>query len=118
MWGCGDLKMRRNFTAYPVDDPQRFNLHFNPVGIIENPASSDIRIYASANFIYVTVQINFSGQITIYNLLGKEIARHPTISNSINKISMNTSPGNYILKVTGNNKIVTAKVFIQESCKS
>jgi hypothetical protein len=91
----------------------RFNLHFSPVGIPEI-ASGKINFYSKLKDVYVNIPTSMHGNIVIYNLLGSEVANQVIQGNTLNRISLNSSPtGYYIVKVIGDGGITAGKVFIQ-----
>jgi hypothetical protein len=90
----------------------RFNLHFFPVGIPET-GSGKIRIYSNLKDVYVNIPSAMTGNIVIYNLLGSELANRPIQANTLNRITLNSPTGYYIVKVIGDSGITTGKVFIQ-----
>ncbi|MEI7898525.1 MAG: cohesin domain-containing protein, partial [bacterium] len=95
-----------SFSAVAGNPSQRFNLHFSPVGIAEGK-TSDIKIYAASHVVYVNIQTEMSGTITIYDLLGKEITHQPIQSNGLNKVNLNVQTGYYLVRVLGDNATVT-----------
>jgi trimeric autotransporter adhesin len=102
-----------SFTATPEDVEHRFNLHFNLVGIPEQTAAKkDIQIYSSQKDVYLNIPFEIKGTILIYNLLGNQVVTIPAKGNSLNKISLNTSTGYYVVKVVGDTGSRTGKVFI------
>ena len=101
-----------SFNAAPSDPIQRFTLHFNPVGI-SDITTNNLNIYSNQKNVYVNIPTSMTGNIVIYNLLGSEIASQPIQGNTLNRISLNSPTGYYIVKVIGANGITTGKVFIQ-----
>ncbi len=99
------------FTSDAVNTV-RFNLHFAPVGIPEI-GSNKINIYSNLKDVYVNIPVSMHGNIFVYNLLGSEITNQVIEGNTLNRISLNSPTGYYIVKVIGDNGITTGKVFIQ-----
>ena len=103
-----------NFTATGSENNTRFVLHlgFSATSINENNTSkNNPTVYAYDNSIFV----NFAGEkgiITVYNILGQEVAKSGAI-NGLNKINMNNLPsGNYIVNIINKNNSITEKVYI------
>ena len=62
-------------------------------------------------FIYITTKKNFSKNIEIYNVLGKQVYSVVLTGKELNISSLNT--GVYILKITENNISETRKLVIK-----
>jgi hypothetical protein len=119
-----DLGTPNHYTFNLIDNPVytftadageiiRFNLDFFPVGIPETGSAGNIRIYSNQKDVYVNIPTSMKGNIIIYNLLGSEISSKAIQANTLNRISLNSPTGYYIVKVIGDNGITTGKVFIQ-----
>ena len=100
------------FTAAPGQAEHRFNLHFAPVGIKE-ATNNTLNIYSNDKVIYVNITEAMEGDIIVYNLLGIEVGRKQIIGNTLNKLELNLNTGYYIVKVLGNTKSISNKVFIR-----
>jgi len=101
------------FTASPTNPVHRFNLHFSPLTGMANNSAANLKIYSSENNVFVNVPMELHGEIIIYDLLGKEVNRQPIESNTLNKVSLNTQLGYYLVKVLGDKTTVSGKVFVQ-----
>jgi hypothetical protein len=102
-----------NFTATPDQPEHRFNLHFAPVGMPESNTNSSIKIYSSEKTVYVNIPSALTGQIVVYDLLGKEITRKQIESSMLNTLPLDVIQGYYLVKVFGNTAITSGKVFIR-----
>ena len=98
------------FNYSTSDDADRFILHFAPTGIDDNMDNS-ISIYSSNKVVNVIVPEFTDGSIEIYDMIGQEVARE-VINGQHNTITL-VETGYYVVKVTGNDKFVTRKVFIK-----
>jgi hypothetical protein len=91
---------------------ERFVVHFTEVQGIGDPSYGKVNsIYAVDHNIYVDF-IAMKGQITIYNILGKEISS-AAARNGLNMISVPQGNAVYIVKVISDNATVTKKVFVK-----
>lgn len=91
---------------------ERFVVHFTDVQGIGDPSNGEVSgIYAADHNIYVNFNA-VKGQITIYNILGKEISRSAA-KNGLNIISVPQGNAVYIVKVISDNTTVTKKVFVK-----
>jgi hypothetical protein len=100
------------FNVSETGNIHRFNILFHPVGI-QSVGSGNLNIYSYQKDIYVNIPTSMTGNIIIYNLLGSEIASQAIQGNTLNRISLNSPTGYYIVKVIGASGITTGKVFIQ-----
>jgi hypothetical protein len=90
----------------------RFVVHFTEVQGIGDPSNGEVNgIYAVDHNIYVNFNA-LKGQITIYNILGKEVSSS-SASNGLNIISVPQGNAVYIVKVISDNAAVTKKVFVK-----
>ncbi len=101
------------FTATTTNPVHRFNLHFSPLTGMAGKSTGNLNIYSSENNVYVNIPMELHGEIVIYDLLGKEVKRQSIESNTLNKVSLNTQLGYYLVKVMGDKTTVSGKVFIQ-----
>ena len=101
------------FSANTEDDIARFNVHFAaPNSVEEFDVNSFANIYSYDKEIHINVPIdNFSGQAFIYNMLGEEILVKNVISND-NVITMNEDDTYFVVKLIGNEEVITKKVYI------
>ncbi len=102
------------FTASPMDANHRFNLHFKSAAFgSEENGSYGINVYSADNTIYVQIPEYTVADVTIYDLMGREIFRDETIGDSMSKIQIETETGYYIVKVRTNEASVAKKVFLK-----
>jgi hypothetical protein len=99
--------------AYPANPEHRFNLHFAPVGVGEKSIDRNIRIYSYERSVYVDVRNDFTGTVRIFDIMGKEVGSYTANPNSLNKFDLPLVQGYYLVRFTGENTSVSAKVFIR-----
>ena len=98
------------FAGTVDDNEARFIIHFTPLAVGDNLAEAS-NIYSYHKNIYVTVPENTKGYITVYDMMGKEVA-NAAINSTLNTITLEKS-AYYVVKVLSNESIVTEKVFIK-----
>ena len=111
-----DLRENPIYTFYTEEglNEDRFVLHFtvDALDIEEYGLDSNINIYASDKTIYINYQMNNQGNVTIYDILGKEIITEDLNTKQLNKLTVNNGKGYYIVKVVSGNSVKTGKVYI------
>ncbi len=102
------------FSATMEDDIARFNVHFaapNAVEEIED-VNSFANIYSYEKEIHINIPMdNFSGQAFVYNMLGEEVLVKNVVSQD-NVITMNEDDVYFVVKLVGNEDVITKKVYI------
>jgi hypothetical protein len=98
------------FNYVAGENAARFILHFAPLSVPEIGAGN-VQIYSYGNNIYVNVPENVNGQVVVYNMLGQVVMNAP-INNTLNRVTVEHA-GSYIVKVLGDNNVVTEKVMVE-----
>jgi hypothetical protein len=107
------------FTGSPTDDPDRFMLHFGVLYVEEEAALNEdsglYHIYSYENTVYVqnTYQQDVAGSVTVYNIMGQEILSRKLENTPLNKLTLNSGSGYYIVKVLSDSGVYSEKVFIK-----
>jgi len=104
------------FAATPDDNPNRFLLHFGyheTPPIVSGNSSEDFMVYSYNKTIVINAVEQFSGEVKVYDILGREI-----LSDRVNEIfyqeyQVNKQSGYYVVKVHNEGNIFTEKVFIK-----
>jgi len=104
------------FAAEEGDDPARFVIYFtNPNGIDDEFSNTGgINIFAFGKTVCVIMDAGVSREATceIYNITGQKLlTRH--ICGGRNEFAFPFNPGNYIVRVIGDNIMATDKIFIR-----
>ena len=104
------------FVATPLDDADRFQLHFGFKSGFEEPESNEllsVKIYSVNKDVYVAVPELVAGNIEIYDIMGQLVATKKAIGGTLNKIRINDGSGIYIVRMSNSFKIYSEKVFIR-----
>ena len=112
-----DLKINLvyTFTAGQGDSPERFHLHFSEANGIKyqgNPGTMIIYSYEEAVYIKGLDETG-GGELTIYNLLGKEIRHESVPGNHLVRIPMSGYSGYFLIKVASGIYCKTTKVCLK-----
>jgi len=117
-----DLKanQEQNLTSNPVytftseagDDPNRFILHFAPVGISTPTQENPAVIYSHGGVIFVT-GAPANAEITVSNLTGQIMLQGKSAANSLTSLNATTLPkGIYVVSVLSNGQLTSRKVVL------
>jgi hypothetical protein len=108
------------FIASPMDDANRFILHFGVLGVEEQPVltvekENAIVIYSNENSIYIRDKQDneLKGSVLVYNIMGQEMLNKKLDAISLNKIDLYTETGYYVVKVFTDEGVYSQKVFIK-----
>lgn len=107
-----------SFMGSPVDDKERFVLHFlGPTTIYETDTQKDpkaVQVYASANTVFVrNHSAEIIKEIRVYNLLGQEVEQMSVLRQELNRFSIKGNTGYYVVRVDTDQSIYTEKIFIK-----
>ena len=115
----GEMINLRETTSYEFYsenglDESRFVLHFNPEFVGANsPEIHDlVSIYSFDKTIFINYQMDTKGDVSVYDLMGKEIISENLVPGELNKFDINNEKGYYIVKVISEKTFQTSKVFI------
>ncbi|MCD4695045.1 MAG: T9SS type A sorting domain-containing protein, partial [Bacteroidales bacterium] len=101
------------FTADPLDDHHRFNLHFKNSNFgIDEEDNKGIHIYSYNDIIYIQTREIQDAEIAIFNITGQGIIRE-RINGGLSRIKISNGTGYYIVKVQTDEFITIKKVFIR-----
>ena len=100
-----------SFTSSPLDNPDRFLLHFN--GELDMPEYSEelVNIYSLNKVLFIEVPQDTEGNIIVYNIMGQELV-NTAIGGEINNITIENS-AYYIVKVVSDSGVVAKKVLVR-----
>lgn len=95
-----NLVIAEDFNQTTLSTPSLTATEFN---VYPNPTSD--------GFVNITSENNDTINITVYDILGKEVLNSPVINNRLNVSSLTT--GLYMMKITQNNASITKKLVIK-----
>lgn len=95
---------------YDAAQTDRFTVYFTLVGMEDN-ILEDIKIYSYNNKVKVEIPLEIDGQIQIVNLMG-QIVKEVSARSGSQEISIEKT-GYYLVRIIGNNRSISRKVFIQ-----
>ena len=104
-----------NYTADPNPlNPKieyKFLLHFNTLGTI-NQLDEITSIYSENQNIIVDIPKMYSGEITVFNMIGQEVARNEIVQ-GLNTIAVNKNNSYYIVQIVSDKETISRKVFVK-----
>jgi hypothetical protein len=113
----GDIQEVEENTIYtfehsPLNDDNRFLLHFgNSLGV-DATLSSRVSIHSHGDKVYINRPADFTGEISIFDMLGQEIISRKADGEGLMTIPVTNGTGYYVVKVQSDNNLITQKVFI------
>ncbi len=100
-----------NYFTHPLDNPNRFLLHFGEPNIIEEEIYSEVSIYSYENQVYVKIPASSKGEAEVFDMLGKKVSSFKLHQELTREPIYKT--GYYIVKVKTSENFTTNKVFIK-----
>lgn len=90
-----------SFVSEAGQIEDRFALHFNPVGVEENPFTG-VQVYYAANRIVVNAEISEpNAHIEVYDLRGNKLYDYYRLEKGVNYFPFNQIAGVYIVRIVG-----------------
>ena len=103
-----------SFTSQTGDDPARFLVTFNHMGVDDPQKSNGCKIYASGqNIIISGNELQNEGVVFIYNIIGQRICKQALTGDKMLQINLEGQSGYYLVKVVTGFSSQTEKVFIK-----
>ncbi|MBE0639891.1 MAG: T9SS type A sorting domain-containing protein, partial [Bacteroidales bacterium] len=102
-----------SFTAEEGDNPNRFLLKFEMVGIGENPAIEQTSIYSHGQSIYISSTQRAEALISVFNITGQQVYSQQLVLDGLKQITLNVPTGWYVVKAISSGSAVSRKVFIR-----
>lgn len=109
-----NLRIHENyvFSASPLDNPNRFLLHFGePLEIEELSISKPIHIYSHGESVYIRLAENELGEAAIFDMTGRKVCNLKLTDQLTKKSLLQT--GYFVVKVWTNSGVSIQKVFIK-----
>ncbi|MBM3435088.1 MAG: hypothetical protein FJY07_02595 [Bacteroidetes bacterium] len=102
------------FNSSPIDEYNRFNLHFdNNMAVHENPSDQGINVYSYRKNVCIIYKDGLKGTVIVYDLIGKEVVREILNGESVRKINLNNFSGFAVVNVISDKGNLNEKVYIQ-----
>jgi len=102
-----------SFDHIPVNDPNRFVLHFGPPNSIDEQCRNNFAIFARDNQIYIFNHHDGEVNVVIHDIAGREILNRYLKPFCENKIIFNYNTGWYIVTLITKGFVESEKVFIR-----
>ncbi len=104
-----------SFAASTDDDPNRFQIHFSPVGINETADVNTLQVYSTTGNINIINNLNLTGEVKVVNIMGQTISTAALNGNTQQSITMDAPTGVYIVNInTVDGSSVSHKVIINQ----
>lgn len=92
---------------------REFEVYGSKVAVgVNQPESNDSRVYTVNRNIIVSLSDEASGQLAVYNLLGKQLVSQK-LDGHITYVQREFEPGVYVVSITNAGKTQTAKVIVK-----
>jgi len=95
------------------DDPNRFLLHFGEPSSIDETNQQNVRIYSNEDVVYIHQAAGIKGEITIYDMIGREILSQKISDETLSQIKITEGTGYYLVTLQTEKFVVVEKVFIK-----
>jgi len=99
-----------NFTSSSSDNPARFILSFNHVGIFEYIPNNN-GVYSYDDILYVVKP--GKAKLEVYSLAGQKLLTRDIDDPGLYKTALNVPTGYYVVRLITGTKVVITKVFIK-----
>jgi hypothetical protein len=105
------------FLASPLDEPERFVLHFFGQLGTDNIISDDnsVNIYSYGNEVFVknNSSEDINAEVVVFNISGQIMAQKSILLTNLEKINLNIKPGYYIVQVRTEKVVNTQSVILR-----
>ncbi len=101
------------FAASTTDQPNRFKLTFNSVGINEPAGAEPLHVYMNGTNLNVTGVANANAEIHVTNMIGQVVLRGNTGGNTQTVLNTNKlQNGVYVVSLISGSKVVSTKIVV------
>jgi hypothetical protein len=101
------------FTSNDGDDPARFLLHFDKVGIDDPTVAGNFRVYSGSGKIFIFSNQAEKADVTVTNLFGQVVMASRADGNGLTTLNAeNLQSGVYIVRLAGSSSVFSAKVLL------
>jgi hypothetical protein len=103
-----------SFTSSDNDDPNRFLLHFGPLGVDEPALNNMFNIYSRDGIIYVISKEETQADVTVSNMVGQLVLSTRLDGKNLTSISAKSlQNGIYLVNIVNGSQVVSRKVLVQ-----
>ncbi len=100
------------FTAFDNDNPERFVVHFSPLGIDEPVSQPElVQLWASNNTLNIYNANNYKGDVRVINMFGQTIINTKLTGDNNQRLRVNVSTGYYIVNIITNKGVINRKLY-------
>lgn len=120
-----DVKMNRtqDLVANPVyefsysenEEPARFILHFeNPSIGVEEPKTSNIKVYSSDNSIYINNNgaEQLQGDFFLFDVSGRKVYQGKLNNQNLQKFNIDLPKGYYLVHLVTNRQVINQRIYL------
>lgn len=97
-----------HFSSSAGDNPNRFILTFSSTGM-EDPEKAPANAWISGDILYVTT-IDEYNKAEIIDIRGRVLQTNELKGRGLHQVQVNLATGTYVLRITGNGKVLTSKI--------
>jgi len=101
-----------NFSAHPLEDNQRFYLHFAAPNDIVKELQFSTHIFSAYGNIYIQLPDTKPADIAIFDLMGRLVANQKSSGEKLLEVSLDNPAGYFLVRVITGKQLVTRKVFV------
>jgi len=101
-----------SFSASVSDAAHRFNLHFGNSLSYDEMINGNVSVYSFDSKIYISSENEIAGTVSVYDLTGKVMFTKKVSGNNLYIIPVNLKTGLYIVRLYGEDYVVSQKVYI------
>lgn len=100
-----------NFTAEEGDSPERFVIHFSPLGI-DDLTTYNINIFAANGKVEIRNNKPIDAQLNIYNISGQLLSSSKLDNESSVSVIINNYKGPVVVSIITNSNVINKKVIV------
>jgi hypothetical protein len=88
-----------SFESEVVRDNERFKLHFNPVGLNENPAVANKVFYSDGRITILSHNEDAQALVEVFNMQGMKLAAFNKLNGGHNRYAFEAANGVYLIRI-------------------
>jgi hypothetical protein len=102
-----------DFSSSEGDDPNRFLLHFSPLGVDDKAVATNFSMYAQDGKIQITDLNQLGGKINVIDMAGRTIASGRVEAAATTVLDMKGHTGVYIVSILTSKGISNTKIVVK-----